>query len=132
MEPFRADEEHESDQTNDLFTSSDPVLLRDFNFTLPLFSINSASNQNASNAKPLPDSDQQVLVLCRILLGDFSDLHGYEGPATTWPLIDINYDDYSVPIFSAGTTKNEVWICEDEGVLGWAHPKFGIDTQAVR
>ncbi|MCP4362383.1 MAG: hypothetical protein GY796_30630 [Chloroflexi bacterium] len=109
-------------------TTSDPELPRDFNLPIPLFTANAAWNQTAASAAVLPTSDQQILTTYRVLLGDFNDLVGYTGPATTWPFLDINIDDYSVPIFRAGTAQNDVWICADEGVLGWPHPKFGIDT----
>lgn len=115
-------------QPGEVLAASDPDLPRDFTFTLPLFAANSAWNQSAASAGVLPASDQQILVLYRVLLGDYGDLVGYDGPATTWPYLDINVDDYSIPIFRAGTGQQNVVICEDEGVLGWPHPKFGIET----
>ncbi|MCP4418707.1 MAG: hypothetical protein GY805_18980 [Chloroflexi bacterium] len=104
-------------------------LSRDFALPIPLFAPDSAWNQTAVNAAVLPQSDQQILVTFRVLLGDFSDLEGYDEPATEWPYMDINIDDYSVPIFRAGDGMLDVVICADEGVLGWPHPKFGIETE---
>ncbi len=101
---------------------------RNFTLPLPLFAPDSAWNQSATDAAVLPDSDQQILVTFRVLLGDFSTLEGYDGPATTWPYADVNLDEFTVPIFRVGAGEQEVVICEDEGVLGWPHPKFGIET----
>ncbi len=104
-------------------------LSRDFALPIPLFAPDSAWNQTAVNATILPQSDQQILVTFRVLLGDFSDLEGYDEPATEWPYMDINIDDYSVSIFRAGDVMQDVVVCADEGVLGWPHPKFGIETE---
>ena len=41
--------------------------------------------------------------------------------------MDINVDEYTIPIFRAGKGEQEVVICADEGLLGWPHPKFGSD-----
>jgi len=43
--------------------------------------------------------------------------------------MDVNYDDYAIPIFRAGTGQQSVLICDYEGNLGWPHPKFGIDQE---
>jgi hypothetical protein len=102
---------------------------RDIKFTLPLFSPDSAWNQRADNAEVLPESDEQILSLYRVLLGDISSLEGYVEPATEWPYMDINLYEYSVPIFLTGKEMQEVLICEDDGIIGWAHPKFDIETE---
>jgi hypothetical protein len=108
---------------------NDGLFLRDFSFPLPLFSADSAWNQRADEADVLPESDQQILSLFRVLLGDISSLKGYKEAATDWPFMDIGLYEYTVPIYQIGTEMQEVFICEDEGVLGWAHPKFEIDTE---
>ncbi len=108
--------------------ASDPELPREFDLPIPLFAADSAWNQTAASAAALPESDRQILVTYRVLLGQFDDLVGYDGPATTWPFPDVNLDEYSIPVFSAGTGQQDVVICADEGVLGWPHPKFGIET----
>ena len=104
-------------------------LIRDFALPIPLFAPDSAWNQKAVDVTVLSRSDQQILVTYHVLLGDISDLEGYEEAATTWPYMDINIDDYSVAIFRAGDDVQDVVICLDEGVLGWPHPKFGIETE---
>ncbi len=133
-EVYVVDEEDESE--NDEFDDDPPpildnedLLLRDFSLPLPLFSADSAWNQRADNAEVLPKSDQQILGLFRVLLGDISSLEGYSEPATDWPFMDIGLYEYTVPIFQIGTEMQEVLICEDDGVLGWAHPKFDVETE---
>lgn len=105
------------------------LLLRDFAFKLPLFSPDSAWNQRADGAAVLPDSYAQILSMYRVLLGDIRTLEGYDEPATSWPYIDISLYDWTIPIFPAGRETQDVLICDDEGALGWAHPKFNVDTQ---
>jgi hypothetical protein len=112
-----------------LNVSDGSSLFRDFALPVPLFDPDSAWNQTVADAAVLPQSDRQILVTFRVLLGDISDLEGYEEAATTWPYMDINMNEYSVPIFRAGDATQDVVICEDEGVLGWPHPKFGIETE---
>ena len=107
----------------------DQLFLRDFLFELPLFSPDSAWNQRADNAAVLPESDAQILSLYRVMLGDISTLKGYDEPATDWPYMNFSLYEFTVPIARAGDEMQEVWICEDIGVIGWAHPKFGIETE---
>ena len=123
------DDEDEDDEEGAQPVSGDSSLLRDFALPIPLFAPDSAWNQTAVNAAVLPQSDQQILVTFRVLLGDISDLEGYDEAATTWPYMDINVNDYTIPIFRAGSEVQEVVICEDEGVLGWPHPKFNIERE---
>ena len=104
-------------------------LLRDFALPNPLFAPDSAWNQTAVDAAVLPQSDEQILVTYRVLLGDISDLEGYDESSPPWPYMDINIDEYSIPIFRAGELMQNVVICLDEGILGWPHPKFGIETE---
>lgn len=108
---------------------SDQLFLRGFSFELPLFSPDSAWNQRADTAAELPGSDAQILSLYRVLLGDISTLEGYDEPAVEWPYIDISLYDYTVPIFPTGSGTQDVYICEDEGIVGWVHPIFGIESE---
>lgn len=108
---------------------SSPSLSRDFALPLPLFAPDSAWNQTAVHAAVLPESDAQILVTYRVLLGDISDLAGFDEPATTWPYMDVNVNDYAIPIFRAGDMMQDVIICEDEGVLGWPLPQFAIESE---
>lgn len=125
-------EESEQDEIPMILTDSEgntPPFGRDFKFTLPLFSSDSPWNQIAKDAAVLPESDQQILVTFRVLLGDYSSLGGYDGPGSEWPFMNISLYDFTVPIFRAGNGIQEVLICEDEGIVGWAHPKFNIETE---
>jgi hypothetical protein len=130
------DDESNNDNESDLFDDEPPPLLeddllfpRDFSFELPLFSPDSAWNQHADNVAVLPESDAQILSLYRVLLGDISSLEGYDEPETNWPYMSFSLYDFTVPIFHAGDEMQDVWICEDIGIIGWAHPKFGIETE---
>ena len=105
--------------------ASDPALPRDFTLPTPLFAPGSAWNQTATGAAILPDSDQQILVTYRVLLGDDSSLSsGTETP--NWPFMDVNYSDYAIPVFRMGTGQQTVWICDYDGILGWTNPKLPI------
>lgn len=104
-------------------------LLRDFALPIPLFAADSAWNQTVVSAPVFPESDEQILVTYRVLLGDISDLEGYDEPATTWPYMSVNVNDYTIPIFRARDAMQEVMICLDDGVLGWPNPKFGVETE---
>lgn len=108
--------------------SGDAPFGRDFALPLPLFAPDSAWNQRADTAAVLPESDRQILSLYRVLLGDISTLKGYDEPATTWPYMDVGILEFTIPIYRAGDDMQQVVICADEGVLGWPHPKFGIDA----
>ena len=124
---YAANDDDNDDETSPSIETG--TFQREFRFNLPLFSPNSAWNQRADSAAVLPESDQQILTLYRVLLGEHDTLTGYDGPATEWPYMDVNLYEYSIPIFLAGDGIQEVVICEDDGVLGWAHPKFGIETE---
>ncbi len=125
------------EETDDEIFDDDPVpvidegdlLSRDFSFDLPLFSPDSAWNQRADNVAVLHKSEAHILSLYRVLLGDISTLEGYSEPATEWPYMDIGLYEYTVPISRAGKGSQDVFICQDEGIIGWAHPKFGIETE---
>jgi len=105
------------------------LFFRDYSFEVPLFSLDSAWNQRADDSAILPESDSQILSLYRVLLGDISTLEGYDEPVTEWPYIDIGLYEYTVPIFRTGKGTQDVFICQDDGAIGWAHPKFGIETE---
>jgi hypothetical protein len=102
--------------------------LRDFALPMPLFAANSAWNQTATGATVLTSSAQQILVTYRVLRGDVSDQIPAGTDPINWPYLVVNYDDYSVPIYRAGTAQQSVSICEDYvgGNLGWPHPKFNL------
>jgi hypothetical protein len=124
-------EEYDEDDgdDDDIVPVIEGTFPRDFKFSLPLFSLESAWNQRADSAAVLPESDEQILNLYRVLLGDISSLEGYDEPATNWPFMDVGLYEYTVPIFLAGEEMQEVLICQDEGMIGWAHPKFDIETE---
>ena len=106
------------------------VGLRDFSLPLPLFAANSAWRQTAVNASVLPASDQQILVTYRVLRGDTTDQRPIDYPQTVnWPFMDVGYDDFTIPVFRAGTGTQNVLICDYDGNLGWPSPTFGIDQE---
>ena len=109
--------------------SGDTSLLRDFTLPLPLFSPDSAWNQRADGAAVLPESDAQILSFFRMMLGDHSSLKPEGGNSTDWPYMSIGLYEFTIPIFRAGDEMQDVWICQEEGMVGWANPKFGIDTE---
>ncbi len=114
----------------DVWRAADaPALPRDFTLSLPLFEPGSAWNQTAAGAAVIPESDQQILVTYRVLRGDNSDLHPPGPPPTTWPFPYVNYVEYTIPVFRAGTGPQSVLIRDYAGNLGWPHPKFGIDQE---
>jgi hypothetical protein len=108
--------------------SADSSLSRDFAFTLPLFASDSAWNQTADQANVLPDSDQQILVTYRVLRGDTTTLSPEGPPSTTWPFMDISYDEFSIPVFLAGSEETSVPLCNYSGELDWTNPKVLPDT----
>ena len=107
-------------------TADSPALPRDFPLPIPLFAANSAWNQTAIGAAVLPASDQQVLATYRLLHGDTTWLHP-PGPANWFPIMWVNHDEYTVPIFCAGSGQQSVLICDYDGNMEWPSPKFGID-----
>lgn len=104
-------------------------LLRDFTLPIPLFAPDSAWNQTATDAAVLSESDQQILVLYRVLRGDTTSLHPSGPPSTTWPFMDVSYDDFSTPVFLAGTGQQSVLICDYEGNRAWPGPKWSVDQE---
>ena len=107
-------------------SASEPAYARDFALPLPLFAAVSPWNQRVSAVEVLPDSDRQILTLYRVLRGDNSSLHPPQIPPLEWPYMDVNYDDYAMPIFRAGTGQQSVLICDYEGNLGWTNDKLPI------
>jgi len=113
-----------------IYATIPPMLPRDFTFSLPLFAPDSAWNQTAVQAAVLPESDQQILVTYRVLRGDTTDLHPPgEPPPTTWPFMDVGYDEFTIPVFRAGAGQSSVLICDYDGNLGWPSPKFPGEPQ---
>jgi hypothetical protein len=104
-------------------------LTRTFTLPTPLFAPASAWNQTVTGAAVLPASDGQILVTYRVLRGDTTSLHPPGPPPTTWPFPYVNYDDYTIPVFRAGTGQQSVLICDYEGNLSWPGPKFPDDQQ---
>lgn len=117
----------EADDSSDL--SEGQVLPRDFSLPIPLFAPDSAWNQTATEAEVLPESEQQMLVTYRVMRGDTSSVYPYEEPPTTWPFMDVHYDEYSVPVFRAGAGQQSALVCDYEGNLSSPGPAFGIDEQ---
>ncbi len=106
-------------------TSTTPksnTLIRDFKFSLPLFSSDSAWNQKASTANVLSNSDNQILSLYRVMLGDTSSL-SEAASSPNWQYMDIGYNEYSVPISRASNSTTSVPICNYEGELDYSNPK---------
>lgn len=100
-----------------------PVLPRTFTFGTPLFASDSAWNQAVTGAELLSSSDRQILVTYRVLLGDDSALSPGTG-TPGWPFPDVNYDEYAVPIFRAGSGQQSVLLCDYEGYEGGTNPKL--------
>jgi hypothetical protein len=109
--------------------ASDPPLPRDLHLPLPLFDqVGSAWLQDARSAAVLGESDQQVLVTYRVLCGDTTDLYpATDTPYTTWPYPDINYDEYTMPIFAAGDGQQSVLLCDYEGNQSYPGTKWPMN-----
>ena len=104
--------------------SGGQTLLRDFSLPLPLFAADSAWNQRASGAAVLLESDEQILVTYRVLRGDASTLSPPDTPPVTWPFMNVSYDDWTIPVFEAGTGQQSVSLCDYDGNPGWPSPDF--------
>ncbi|MEE8391300.1 MAG: hypothetical protein V3S14_10975, partial [Anaerolineae bacterium] len=125
--PFFADP---ANSDSGIYATIPPTLPRTFTLPTPLFAPDSAWNQTATTAAVLSTSDQQILVTYRVLRGDTTDLHPIgEPPATTWPFIDVGYDEFTIPVFRAGTGQASVRICDYDGNLGWPGHKFPPNEQ---
>ncbi|MCJ7552162.1 MAG: hypothetical protein MUQ30_21030 [Anaerolineae bacterium] len=112
----------DDDSTPQVVVSGD-LLPRDFKLPLPLFAPDSAWNQIALDAAVLPESDQQILSLYRVLLGDNSSLHPKTAEFTA-PFMYLNYDDFSIPIYRASDTEQAVLVCNYDGDLDYTNPKL--------
>ena len=124
---FDTDELDDDDPPPSL--NEDQLFLRDFSLPLPLFSPDSAWNQRADQAAVLPESDAQMLSFFRMMIGDHSSLRPRGGNSTDWPYMSIGLYEFTIPIFRAGDEMQDVWICQEEGMVGWANPKYGIETE---
>ncbi len=102
--------------------------VRTFQFELPLFSADSAWNQRADLADVLPESDAQIQVLYRVLLGENASIRpsGY-GIAQPYPFMDVTYDEFAVAIGLAGDGEKLVEVRVYEGDLDWPGGKFEVD-----
>ncbi len=122
-----------SDTTTEEDAETSTSLLRAFDFTLPLFTSTSGWNQTATAATVLATSDAQILYTFRVLLGDVSDMStGTTSPQ--WPYPDVSYDDYSVAIYQASTSTQNVTLTTyegDEGSAGSAVTTVDDNTATV-
>jgi len=107
--------------------AAEPELPRDFELPLPLFAgPGSAWVEDATMAQVLPDNDQQILTYYRVVCGDGSDLVNAEpGDA---PILDVGFDEFTMPIFLAGSGSQSVDLCDYEGQQEWPNPKWGVST----
>lgn len=103
-----------------------PSLIRSFAFSQSPFASDSAFNHIATQERILPKSGEQILVTYRVLRGDTTTLSPGLG-GLNWPFMDINYDNYTMPIFRMGSNKSSVLIRDYYGNLGWTNPKLPID-----
>jgi hypothetical protein len=106
-------------------------LPRDFEIPLPLFAAQSAWNQVASAAEVTDDSDQRILVFYRVLRGDQSTMDVLDPDPVNWPFMDINYDDFSIPIGRMGTELASIPIVEYEGATGGNNAKLPADPSGA-
>jgi len=91
---------------------------------IPLFSTRSAWNQRVDGIAVRPDSDAQILVTYRVLLGDVTTIVPPEGGMSQpWPMIVVNYDEFSIPVAIAGNGTQSALLREYEGADGSATPK---------
>jgi hypothetical protein len=111
--------------------SSGPELPRDVRLPVPLFDApHSAWLADATAAGVLDGSDAQIEATYKVLCGDTTDLRpSGSQPWTEWPFPYINYDDYSIPIFTSGDGEQQVFLCDYEGNTAWPSVKWGIDTE---
>ncbi len=108
-------------------TAAEPEIPRDFELPLPLFAApGSAWVENATTAEVLPESDQQILTYYRVLCGDDAGLVGVE--AGGGPILDVAYDEFTLPVFLAGAGHQSVDICNYDGEQSYPNEKWGVDT----
>ncbi len=102
-------------------------VLRDFTFSLPLFSAAGPWNRKATGVAVHPENDAQILTLYRVLRGDTTNIYPLEDPpTTTWPFIDIAYEHYTHPVFRMGPESGPIYMCDYEGNPGGNNPKVPI------
>jgi hypothetical protein len=111
--------------------AAEPELPRDFRMSLPLFGAEgSAWVEDATEAAVLPESDDQIQATYQVLCGDTTGLYPLDNPPTTdWPFADITFDEYTMPIFRAGSGQQEVLLCDYEGMLSYPNVKWDVDTE---
>lgn len=104
-----------------------PDLPRDFTLPLPLFSApGSAWVEDATAARVLPQSDRQILTYYRVVCGDDTDLVNTE--PGSGPIIDVGFDEFTVPIFLAGSGAQDVDLCDYVGQQEWPNQKWDAPT----
>jgi len=107
------------------------TLLRDFKIKTPLFASNSPWNQKASDVAVLPNSNEQIVLLFRVLLGDKSTLEPRDdasGMNEPFPVMHINYDEYTMPIFKTGQGTQKISMVDYEGNESWSNEKIKTDS----
>ena len=121
-----ASEDGDDDESTEVVDGS---LLRDFSLPIPLFAEDSAWHQEATDARVLPDSERQILATYRVLRGDTSALHPSDAEPFDWPFMVVNYSDWTVPVFRAGSGEERVLICDYDGERWYPSPKWGVETE---
>jgi hypothetical protein len=116
-------EESAEAEVESVVLSEGETQLRDFELPRPLFAPDSAWNQTALDAAVLPESEQQITTLYRVLLGDDSDTHPNVGYVIS-PFMFVDYDEWTVPVFRASNTEQQVLVCNYDGDLDWTNPKL--------
>ncbi len=100
---------------------------RDFSVPTPRYAANSAWNQIATSAAVLPESEQQILTLYRVLLGDGTSLHPPSlALRNPFPFGYVNYDAFSQPVFRMGAGKQQVLLRDYSGNRTGANPKLSL------
>ena len=107
--------------------------VRDFKVEIPLFSAGSPWRAKAGGAVTLPESEEQLLALYRVLLGGNQYLSIPDGGMSEpFPFPYVNCDEYGVAIYRAGDDLGEVALTDFLGEEGGATSKFpGADSGAV-
>lgn len=106
------------------------TLPRDFLLPTPLYASSSAWNQSAASARVLPESEQQILTLYRVLLGDNSTLHP-RGTVLSdrYPFPFVNYETYSVSVSRLGRETQAVQLRDYQGNASANSAKLPPDPQ---
>ncbi|MFQ5589869.1 MAG: hypothetical protein ACE5HE_01785 [Phycisphaerae bacterium] len=112
---------------NDDDLTGGPAILREFSIPLPLFDASSAWNQRADDADVLPESDDQILTLYRVLVGDNTGLHPPFDGSFRYPYMVLNIDAFTVPIFPAGEGEQQVRLEDYDGIPEYPSTKWEID-----